>query len=199
MEQGKLVEELKSHDANPNYQKIWQLAGLLRRVLLNRMVNLPQDLPLPLGTVSLFGNQEPQQVVGIWPLGWRGQRKKYPYQDDMNQPITLGSLVLENRDCSGTIAEEIALPVEDITPALANEPHIEIVRNPGGFRDHELRDITPIIEAVRPESVTLGDPVIYLQPERGAKNLFKIPVFRPALHTRADMESAMSEEVRLVA
>lgn len=167
VEQAKLIRELKSLEIPPSSQDMWRLAGLLRQLMLKKIVQMPQHIEMPLGKTELFGHASPKQYIGISPLGWRGPRARYFRNEQNNEIDVLGALVNENEICVQAIANSFPLDEDLAFDGLTNSPHLSLIRNPNGFRDHQFRMISDAISEALPASLNLGDPVIFLQAERG--------------------------------
>lgn len=178
IEKGKLSEQLQIADVVPDRRQMWRLAGVLRQALRVALKDDAEALALPLGVADRFGPSDLKPAVGLTPAGWKGRRARYALHDDEGNRMPLGSLVEENQVCVGAITEALCIDPTAASETLSKAPHISVLRNRKGIRDHEFRVLGPLVEEVVPATVTLGDPVIYLH-DKGYADPFEITI-RPS-------------------
>lgn len=169
IENKKLINQLRQADARPSSKDMMALAGLLQVMLLRQLRGSPEQLPLPLGDLDRFGKGSPKKAVGVTPLGWRGPRARYTTLAESEASQPLGVLVAENLVCIDALsgAKTLKLSEAAARSTLSRTPHITVVKNMNGIRDHEFDLIEPAIQAALPDEISLADPVIYVRPRIG--------------------------------
>ncbi|MGC1177131.1 MAG: hypothetical protein WA843_03610 [Candidatus Saccharimonadales bacterium] len=167
IEKGRLKNQLRQNDVLPTSRDMMRLAGAMRVLLLDLLAEMSTQVPLSLGETDRFGEGKPKWSLGVVPVGRRGLRAHYPEQDETGNANTLGLLVAENKICVEALTNTRLLSENQAVSTLSKTPHLKVMRNKNGIRDHEFDIVGDVVRSALPDEVMLGDPVTYLYVQQG--------------------------------
>lgn len=167
---GKMIEKLREARVHPSAHEMTELALHTRDGFQDMLKDHPPTLSFPLGRLMVFGDR--RDKLGFALLGWKGYRARYAAQDEMGEPLPLGTIVRENQFAVGAVTAAMADVPAFNSEGLVRTPHLTIASKPGGIRKHELRaiqdrfDHEADLRSDFPIEAQLQDPIIYLRAEQ---------------------------------
>lgn len=193
IERGRLREGIvKLPAVHPNAHMRY-LAQTLQHVLVQK-ARAEGSIHFETGELDRFGEGYPKRTIGATLRGWRGPRAHYPEYNMEGERSPTSMLQDEKEICLLALGNNITLHEDFSLHTRRQTPHLSLVSNAQGFRDHEFRMLAPVISAALPSVIPLQDPTIYLHTEPGSKQPREI-VVTPDLEVGAPVHELHFPEI----
>jgi hypothetical protein len=174
-------EKSASQDDPPLAQKVENVAVNLQLGLSKLLQNTDNRLELSLDNPRPL---KERKTVGCLPAAWRGYSANYYRRGHHERPLTEAKthkpefmspnelLIAEKNLCVGAVASLFAEEAKpfDATP-FYSEPHVAFVHRNAPISPSQFQNWEKKLEDIIPETVTLSDPVVYVQLERTTEPL----------------------------
>jgi hypothetical protein len=171
----------QNSDEPPFAKKVENVAVSLQLGLSKLLQNSDNRLELRLDNPRPL---KERKTVGCLPAAWRGYSANYYRRGHHETPLTEAKaqkpefmspnqlLIAEKNLCIGAVASLFAEESKpfDATP-FYSEPHVAFVHRNAPITPSQFQSWESKLDDIIPESVTLSDPVVYVQLERTAEPL----------------------------